>query len=121
MCVKFNIHNFSNMPIAFIEQTMPTYMHNMPSCKHNVIMHAMSYINVQLQFPNMHAQYAIMHAQHILQTQHANMHAQNANMSYAHTTCIIHMQHAVMQTKYVCTKGMRTTATWRRPKIKVHG
>ena len=46
-CVKFNMHNFSNMPIAFIEQTMPTYMHNMPtfmhnmpSCKHNVIMHA---------------------------------------------------------------------------------
>ena len=69
ICVKFNMHNISNISIAFIEQTMPTYMHNVPSCKHNIssYMHNMSYINMHLQY--------------------ANMHAQNANMTHAHSTC----------------------------------
>ena len=70
--------------------SIPTCMHNI-SCKHNML--------------------TCMH--NIMLTQHANMHAQNANMTYAHTcqhahnipTCNIHMQHAVMPTKYVCTKG----------------
>ena len=33
-CVKFCMHNISNVSIAFIRQTMPTSMHNIPSCMH---------------------------------------------------------------------------------------
>ena len=147
--VKFNMHNISNMSIAFIEQTMPTYMHNiatcvhnmptymhniatcvhnMPTCMHNMPMfmynmpsckHNMSSC-MHMSCINVQLQYANMHVQHIiLQTQHANMHAQNANMSYAHTTCPIY--HAVMQSQYARVKCMRSTATWHSPKIKVHG
>ena len=37
-CVKFNMHNISNMSIALIGQTMPTCMHNMPMFMHNMPM-----------------------------------------------------------------------------------
>ena len=110
--VKFNMHNISNMSIAFIEQTMPTCsMHNIQhactkanvlaqhanihtqyadihaSCKHNMslFMHNMSYISMYLQYANMHAQSIIV------QAQHTNMHSQNAN---------VHTQHADMHTQY---------------------
>ena len=117
--VKFNMHNISNMSIAFIEQTMPTCsMHSIQhactkanvlaqhanihtqyadihtSCKHNMssCMHNMSYISMYLQYANMHVQYVIMHAQYIIvQAQHVNMHEQNAN---------VHTQHANMHTQY---------------------
>ena len=70
---KLNMHNISNMSIAFIEQTMLTFMHNMPSCKHSIssqytivdeptrgspsIMH--------VQYVIIHVQYVIIHAQHV--------------------------------------------------------
>ena len=85
VCVKINMHNISSMSVhvTFIEQTMPTFVHNMASCMHNISSY-MPYVSMYLQYPILHAQYTIV------QAQHTNMHAQNANMTYAHTTC----QHA---------------------------
>ena len=100
ICVKFNMHNISNMSVAFIEQTMPTcmhnmpmFMHNMPSCKHNMpsCMH-----NMHLQYTNMHAQYNIMQAQHTIKHVCTKI---NPNMTYAHTTC----QHASQYHHVICT------------------
>ena len=56
-CVQFNMHNIYIMSIVFIEQTIPTCMHNMPSCKHNMPLSCMhvSYISMHLQYANMHA------------------------------------------------------------------
>lgn len=81
ICVKFNVHNISNISITFIGQIMttsrqniPVCIHNMPICKQNMpsCKHNVSYISMYLQYVNMHAQDANMHAQYIImQAQHA--------------------------------------------------
>ena len=60
---KLNMHNISNMSIAFIEQTTPTFMHNMLTFMYNMssYMHNMSHINMYLQYANVQAQHTNMH------------------------------------------------------------
>ena len=122
ICVKFNMHNISNMSIAFIELTMPTcmhnmsmfmhnmpmFMHNMPMFMHNmsVFMHNMSVLmhnvnvhaqpaNVYAQHANVHAQHANVHAQHVnVHAQHVSVHAQHANIHAQYAN--IHAQYAIM-------------------------
>ena len=63
---KLNMHNISNMSIAFIEQTMPTFMHNMPSCKHSISSQYAIVDEPTRGSPSiMHVQYVIIHAQHV--------------------------------------------------------
>ena len=51
-----------NIYIAFISQTMPSYMHNMTTCMHNITLN-MSHISMHLQYANT-AYVHNMHAQH---------------------------------------------------------
>ena len=66
---EFNVHNISNMSIAFFGSNMPSCMHNLPSCMHNLpsCMHNMpSYIhNMSSYMHNLPSwiQYVIMNAQ----------------------------------------------------------
>ena len=82
ICVKFNMHNISNMPIAFIELTMLTCMHNMSMFMHNmpVFMHNMPVFmhNMPMFMHNMsmfmHNMPMFMHNVNV-HAQHANVHA----------------------------------------------
>ena len=68
ICLKFNMHNISNIPIAFIGQIMPTSRQNMPVCMHNMptCKHYMPTCkhNMPTCKHYMHAQYIIMQVQH---------------------------------------------------------
>ena len=110
MC-QVNMHNISNMSIAFIGQTMPTCMHKIPTFMH-------SHANINM--PSCKAQYIIMHA-HVLyhavsQTCMHNISSCKHNM----LTCMhnmptwhMHTQNAKLYLQYA---NMRTQHTnmWNR-------
>ena len=112
---KLNMHNISNMSIAFIEQTMLTFMHNMPSCKHSISSQYAIVDEPTRGSPSiMHVQYVIIHvtichhtcttcpistciccmptSRHNILTCTHNMPTCIHNIQ----TCDVHTQHAVM-------------------------
>ena len=116
--VKFNMHKISNMSIAFIEQTMPTFMHNMPTCMHNMPMfiHNMPTCMHNMSSYIHNIPYIIVQAQHTNMT-HVHTTCQHESTAYQHPICSVTCSCAGTICMYEVHAHYSHLA---QPKIKVH-
>ena len=92
--VKFNMHNISNMSIAFIQLTMPTCMHNMSMFMHNMSMFMHNMPMFMHNMPMfMHNMPMLMHNMSVFMH---NMSVFMHNMSVFMHNVNVHAQYAIM-------------------------